>query len=107
MLIAPSESAAQSPEEVFKFAESLKRDQLFEASSQQFLKFAMENPNSELAPRALEEAADPLGNRTVWEALVQVAGGVVLGAGVYFLAAFILRCEEVRAFWHRLGLVRE
>ena len=56
---------------------------------------------------AVEEAIDPLGSRTVWEALVQVMGGGALGSGAFFLTAFVLRCEEVRAFWHRLGLVRE
>lgn len=55
---------------------------------------------------AAEEAADPLGARTVWEALVKVAGGGALGAGTFFLAALLLRCEEARAFWRRLGLVR-
>jgi putative peptidoglycan lipid II flippase len=55
---------------------------------------------------AVEEAADPLGNRTMWEALVQVAGGVTLGGGTFFLAAFALRSEEARSFWRRLGLVR-
>jgi len=55
---------------------------------------------------AVEEAADPLGARTVWEALVKVAGGGALGGGTFFLAALLLRCEEARAFWRRLGLVR-
>ncbi len=55
---------------------------------------------------AVEEAADPLGAHTVWEDLVQVVGGSALGAGTFFLAAFVLRCEEARAFWRRLGLVR-
>ncbi|MGQ9572833.1 MAG: murein biosynthesis integral membrane protein MurJ [Dehalococcoidia bacterium] len=55
---------------------------------------------------AVEEAADPLGSRTVWEALVQVAGGTVLGGGAFFLMALALRCEEARAFWRRFVLVR-
>jgi putative peptidoglycan lipid II flippase len=55
---------------------------------------------------AVEKAADPLGSHTVWEALVQVGGGSILGGGTFFLAAFVLRCEEARAFWRRLGLVR-
>jgi len=55
---------------------------------------------------AVEEAADPLGAHTVWEALVKVVGGSALGAGTFFLAAFVLRCEEARAFWRRLGLIR-
>ena len=55
---------------------------------------------------AVEEAADPLGSHTVWEALVQVTAGGVLGGGSFFLAAFVLRCEEARALWRRLGLVR-
>jgi putative peptidoglycan lipid II flippase len=55
---------------------------------------------------AVEEAADPLGAHTVWEDLVQVVGGSALGAGTFFLAAFVLRCEEARALWHRLRLVR-
>jgi len=55
---------------------------------------------------AVEEAADPLGAHTVWEALVKGVGGSALGAGTFFLAAFVLRCEEARAFWRRLGVVR-
>jgi len=55
---------------------------------------------------AVVEAADPLGAHTVWEALVKVAGGVALGGGTFFLAALLLRCEEARAFWRRLRLVR-
>ena len=55
---------------------------------------------------AVEEAADPLGAHTVWEALVKVVGGSALGASTFFLAAFVLRCEEARAFWRRLGLIR-
>jgi putative peptidoglycan lipid II flippase len=55
---------------------------------------------------AVEEAAGPLGNRTLWEALVQVAGGVALGGGTFFLVALALRCEEARAFWRRLRFVR-
>jgi hypothetical protein len=55
---------------------------------------------------AVEEAADPLGAHTVWEALVKVAGGGALGGGTFFLAALLLRCEEARALWRRLGLVR-
>jgi len=55
---------------------------------------------------AVEEAADPLGSHTVWEALVQVTAGGVLGGGSFFLAALVLRCEEARALWHRLGLAR-
>jgi putative peptidoglycan lipid II flippase len=55
---------------------------------------------------AVEEAADPLGAHTVWEALVKVLGGVALGGGTFFLAALVLRCEEARTFWRRLGLVR-
>jgi len=55
---------------------------------------------------AVEEAADPLGARTVWEALVKMVGSGVLGGSTFFLAAFLLGCEEARAFWHRLGLVR-
>jgi putative peptidoglycan lipid II flippase len=55
---------------------------------------------------AVEEGADPLGSRTMWEALVQVVGGGALGAGTFFLAALVLRCEEARAFWRRLRLVR-
>jgi len=54
---------------------------------------------------AVEEGADPLGGHTMWEALVQVVGGVALGGGAFFLAALVLRCEEARAFWRRLGLV--
>ncbi len=55
---------------------------------------------------AVEEIADPLGSHTVWEDFVQVVGGSALGAGIYFVAAFVLRCEEARAFWRRLGLAR-
>jgi len=55
---------------------------------------------------AVEGAADPLGAHTVWEALVKVAGGGVLGGGTFFLAALLLRCEEIRALSRRLGLVR-
>jgi putative peptidoglycan lipid II flippase len=55
---------------------------------------------------AVEEGIDPLGVHTVWEALVEVAGGGTLGGGTFFLAALLLRCEEARAFWRRLGLVR-
>jgi putative peptidoglycan lipid II flippase len=55
---------------------------------------------------AAEEGVDPLGAHTVWEALVEVAGGGTLGGGTFFLAALLLRCEEARAFWRRLGLVR-
>jgi len=55
---------------------------------------------------AVEEAADPLGSHTVWEALVQVTAGGALGGGSFFLAALVLRCEEARALWRRLGLVR-
>jgi putative peptidoglycan lipid II flippase len=49
-----------------------------------------------------EDAVDPLGARTVWEALLEVGGGTVLGTGAFFLAAFALRSPEALALWHRL-----
>lgn len=48
---------SQSPEEVYSFAQSLKRDRLYEAAAEQFVKFAVENPTDTRAPRALEEGA--------------------------------------------------
>lgn len=55
---------------------------------------------------AAEDAVDPLADHTAWEALVKVAGGAVLGGGVFFAVAFLLRCEEALVVWRRLGLVR-
>jgi peptidoglycan biosynthesis protein MviN/MurJ (putative lipid II flippase) len=55
---------------------------------------------------AVEKSVDPLGAHTVWEALVQVVGSGALGGGTFFLVALLLRCEEARALWRRLGLVR-
>jgi putative peptidoglycan lipid II flippase len=57
-----------------------------------------------LAFLAGEEALDPLGAHTVWESLLEVTGGTVLGATVFFLAAFALRSPEAQGFWRRLRL---
>jgi TolA-binding protein len=51
---------AESPDEVYSFADHLKRDGMFEAAAQQYLKFARENPVDRRAPVALEKAADCL-----------------------------------------------
>jgi putative peptidoglycan lipid II flippase len=51
-----------------------------------------------------EDALDPLGAHTVWEALLEVVGGTVLGAAAFFLAAFTLRSPEALGFWRRLRL---
>jgi putative peptidoglycan lipid II flippase len=51
-----------------------------------------------------EDALDPLGAHTVWESLLEVMGGTVLGAGAFFLAAFALRSPEALGFWRRLRL---
>ena len=51
---------AESPDEVYSFAEHLKRDSMFEAAAQQYLKFARENPTDRRAPDALVKAADCL-----------------------------------------------
>jgi putative peptidoglycan lipid II flippase len=53
-----------------------------------------------------EDAVDPLGTHTVWEALLEVGGGTVLGAGAFFLAAFALRSPEALALWRRLRPAR-
>ena len=53
-----------------------------------------------------EDAVDPLGAHTVWEALLEVGGGTVLGAGAFFLAAFALRSPEALALWRRLRPAR-
>jgi tetratricopeptide (TPR) repeat protein len=58
--LAPASSRGQAADEIYSFAESLKKDHLYEAASQQFLKFAMENADDERAPRALENAVDCL-----------------------------------------------
>jgi putative peptidoglycan lipid II flippase len=52
-----------------------------------------------------EDALDPLGAHTVWEALLEVAGATVLGAGAFFLAAFALRSPEALGLWRRARLV--
>ena len=51
-----------------------------------------------------EDALDPLGAHTVWESLLEVVGGTVLGAAAFFLAAFTLRSPEALGFWRRLRL---
>jgi len=53
-----------------------------------------------------EDAIDPLGAHTVWESLLEVGGGTVLGAGAFFLGAFVLRSPEALALWHRLRPAR-
>ena len=42
VLTAPA--LAETPDEVYSFAEHLKSDGMFEAAAQQYLKFARENP---------------------------------------------------------------
>jgi peptidoglycan biosynthesis protein MviN/MurJ (putative lipid II flippase) len=51
-----------------------------------------------------EDALDPLGAHTVWESLLEVAGGTMLGAATFFLTAFALRSPEALGFWRRLRL---
>ena len=51
-----------------------------------------------------EDALDPLGANTVWESLLEVVGGTVLGAAAFFLSAFALRSPEALGFWRRLRL---
>jgi putative peptidoglycan lipid II flippase len=51
-----------------------------------------------------EDALDPLGSHTVWESLLEVAGGTILGAATFFLSAFALRSPEALGFWRRLRL---
>jgi tetratricopeptide (TPR) repeat protein len=51
---------AESPEEVYSFAEHLYNDAMFEAAAQQYLKFARENPTDRRAPAALVKAAECL-----------------------------------------------
>jgi tetratricopeptide (TPR) repeat protein len=48
---------AESPDEVYSFADHLMRDGMFEAAAQQYLKFARENPTDRRAPTALDKAA--------------------------------------------------
>lgn len=56
----PLVSMAQSADELFSYANNLQRDGLFEAASQQYLRFAMDHPNDTRAPDALMHAADCL-----------------------------------------------
>jgi len=51
---------AESPEEVYSFAEHLYKDGMYEAAAQQYLKFARENPTDRRAPSALTKAAECL-----------------------------------------------
>ena len=57
-----------------------------------------------LAFLAGEHALDPLGAHTAWESLLEAVGGAILGAAVFFLAAFALRSREAQGFWRRLRL---
>jgi TolA-binding protein len=67
---------AESPEEVYSFAEHLKKDAMYEAAAQQYLKFARENPTDRRAPRALVEAADCLSRTGETERAVTVLQAV-------------------------------
>lgn len=55
---------------------------------------------------AVVDAVDPLADHTAWEALVKVLGGTILGGGMFFAVASLLRCEETLVVWQRLGLAR-
>jgi len=57
LFVFASPALAESPDEVYSFAEHLNKDGMFEAAAQQYLKFARENPIDRRAPAALEKAA--------------------------------------------------
>jgi tetratricopeptide (TPR) repeat protein len=60
LFVFAAAAAAESPDEVYSFAEHLKKDEMFEAAAQQYLKFARENPTDRRAPPALEKASECL-----------------------------------------------
>jgi tetratricopeptide (TPR) repeat protein len=60
LILFATPALAESPDEVYSFAEHLKRDNMFEAAAQQYLRFARENPVDRRAPDALVKAADCL-----------------------------------------------
>jgi len=68
---------AETPDEVFSFANHLKRDGLNEAAAQQFLRFARENPTDRRAPEALLSAADCLNQSGGTEQAVTVLEAIV------------------------------
>lgn len=57
LFVFAAPALAESPDEVYSFAEHLDKDGMFEAAAQQYLKFARENPTDRRAPAALEKAA--------------------------------------------------
>lgn len=59
-ILLPRHVQAQTADELFSYGRNLQRDRLFEAASQQFLRFAMEFPNDERALQALDHASDCL-----------------------------------------------
>lgn len=60
LFVFSAPAIAESPDEIYSFADHLKNDGMFEAAAQQFLKFARENPVDRRAPLALERAAECL-----------------------------------------------
>lgn len=81
-LIVSPPVRCESPDEIYSFAEHLKKDKMFEAAAQQYLKFARENPTDRRAPVSLERAAECLvesggieNAATVLESLVQTYPG--------------------------------
>ncbi len=51
---------AETPDEIFSFANALREDQLFEAAAAQYLKFSRQNPTDRRSPVALDRAAECL-----------------------------------------------
>ncbi|MDH3199016.1 MAG: tetratricopeptide repeat protein, partial [Candidatus Krumholzibacteria bacterium] len=77
LIIVTAPASAESPDEVFSFANHLKRDGLNEAAAQQFLRFARENPTDGRAPEALLSAADCLNASGGTEQAVTVLEAIV------------------------------
>jgi len=68
---------AESPEELYSFADHLYKDGMFEAAAQQFLKFTRENPRDRRAPEALVKAAECLVKTGETERAITVLEAVV------------------------------